>query len=167
MYRKIILIGLLSIVCLYVKAQDKWYLQQIAEKVSIKFPVQPRKINEISYGLKDTSGIVYVSSTVDLLKTTQLDLPTFNEEIEKQEFADDFGIGVSGSFPKYKFGQTKLIMAQGQRAYIMEARCEENKSNLYMLVCFLNGISYGFTCIVPDGKSLKNKDIYFSTVSIK
>ncbi|SER46231.1 hypothetical protein [Pedobacter rhizosphaerae] len=167
MFKKLIVISLLSMVCLHVKAQQKWFQQQIAERVSINFPTQPRKLNEISYGLKDTSGIVYVSSIVDLLKSTKLDLPTFNEEIEKQEFADDFGIGVSGSFPKYKFGLTKLIMVQGKRAYTMEARSDENKSNLFMLVCFLDGISYTFTCIVPDGKSLKNKDIYLSTVSIK
>ncbi|QIL42438.1 hypothetical protein G7074_26160 [Pedobacter sp. HDW13] len=167
MLKKTTLILLLIIGVLKLNAQNKWFKQQITEKVSVSFPTQPRKVNETSYAIKDSTGIIYVSSRVDLLPITQLDLATLNAEIEKQKFADDFVVGISGSFPKYKFESPKLIMVSGQRAYAVVARDEVNKLSLFMNVCFLDGTSYSFSCILPDGKSVKYKDIFLSTIWFK
>jgi len=165
--KKTTLILLLVIGVIELNAQSKWFKQQINEKVSVSFPIQPRKVNETSYAVKDSTGIIYISSRVELLPITQLDLATFNAEIEKQKFADDFVVGISGSFPEYKFENPKLIMVSGQRAYAVVARDEVNKLNLFMHVCFLDGTSYSFSCIVPDGKNIKYKDMFLSTIWLK
>jgi len=167
MLKKTTLILLLVIGAVKLNAQNKWFKQQITEKVSVSFPIQPKKVNETSYAVKDSTGIIYVSSRVDLLPITQLDLATLNAEIEKQKFADDFVVGISGSFPKYKFENPKLIMVSGQRAYAVVARDEANKLSLFMNVCFLDGTSYSFSCIVPDGKNIKHKDTFLSTIWFK
>ena len=167
MLKKTTLILLLVIGVIELNAQSKWFKQQINEKVSVSFPIQPRKVNETSYAVKDSTGIIYISSRVELLPITQLDLATFNAEIEKQKFADDFVVGISGSFPEYKFENPKLIMVSGQRAYAVVARDEVNKLNLFMHVCFLDGTSYSFSCIVPDGKNIKYKDMFLSTIWLK
>jgi len=167
MLKKTTLLLLLVIGAVKLNAQSKWFKQQINENVSVSFPIQPKKVNETSYAVKDSTGTIYVSSRVDLLPITQLDLTTLNAEIETQVFADEFVVGISGSFPKYKFENPKLIMVSGQRTYAVTARDEENKLSLYMNVCFLEGTSYSFTCILPDGKSIRNKDTFLSTIWLK
>ncbi|MNK43077.1 hypothetical protein D3C87_617730 [compost metagenome] len=167
MLKRTTLILLLVVGAVKLNAQNKWFKQQINEKASVSFPIQPKKVNETSYAVKDTTGIIYVSSRVDLLPITQLDLATLNAEIENQKFADDFVVGISGSFPKYKFESPKLIMVSGLRAYAVVARDEVNKLSLFMNVCFLDGTSYSFSCIVPDGKSMKHKDTFLSTIWLK
>ncbi|MGM9479300.1 hypothetical protein ACS5PU_22955 [Pedobacter sp. GSP4] len=167
MFKKSTLILLLVLGVVKLNAQDKWFKQQIDEKVSVSFPKQPKKVNEISYGMRDSIGVIFTNSMVNLLKITQLDLETLNSEIEKQQFADDFVTGIGTSFPKYKFEKAKIITVKGQRAYGVVARDEESKRNLYMNVCFLDGVSYSLTCIVPDGISIKDKDLFLNAISFK
>ncbi len=167
MLKKTTLLLFLVIGAVKLNAQSKWFKQQISEKVSVSFPIQPRKVNETSYALKDSTGTIYVNSRVDLLPIMKLDVETFNAEIENQKFADEFVVGISGSFPKYTFENPKLIMVSGQRTYAVTARDEENKISLYMNVCFLDGTAYSFSCFLPDGKSVKNKDIFLSTIWLK
>jgi len=167
MLKKTTLILLLVTGAIKLHAQEKWFVRQISEKVSVSFPKQPKKINEISYGIKDSTGTIFTTSIVNLLSIVKLDLTALNAEIEKQQFADDFVSGISTSFPKYKFEQAKIITVKGQRAYGVMAKDEENKQNLYMRICFLDGISYGLTCILPDGTNYNDKDLFLNSISFK
>jgi hypothetical protein len=156
MLKKSTLVCFLFLASVCANAQDKWFNQKINEKVSVNFPVEPRKINEQNYGIKDANDIVFLVSSVDLLKATGLSLEEFNKGVVNQQFADEFMGGLTPTMPKYTFKPAKIITLKGNTAYQTSGRDEVNKSTIYMNIVFVDGIAHSITSILPDGKDSKN-----------
>ncbi|TKC10595.1 hypothetical protein FA048_10470 [Pedobacter polaris] len=166
MLKKSILILFLSVLSVCVNAQEGWFKQKISEKVSVTFPLEPKKINEQNYGIKDAEGVVYLVSFVDLLKATGMPLNEFNEKIKAQQFADDFMGGLTPTMPKFIFKAAKISTLKGYTAYQVIGRDEPNKSTIAMNIVFVDGIAYSITNIITDGKNTKNRDIFLTNISI-
>ncbi|RZL50274.1 MAG: hypothetical protein EOP00_05155 [Pedobacter sp.] len=154
MLKKSILFLLLSVVTLCVSAQDGWYKQKINDNVSVNFPAEVKKLNEQSYGFKDKNGVVFVVSSVDLLKITDQDLATFNTNLETKLWMDEFVEGIAQSMKKFKFMSANKVKVKGFTAYDLKAINEEAQTNLFMKVVFVNGTSHSLTCLVPDANKI-------------
>lgn len=162
MLKKSILLLLLVVASSYVNAQDKWFMVKVSDKVSVNFPLEPKKLNENSHGIKDADGVVYVLTVIDLLKVTNMDAPTFSTEVKKQTFADEFMEGFKPSFPKYVFKAAQIINIKGHTAYRIVGRNEADKLTVTMSVVFVDGVAHNLSSIVPDGKSRANADKYIA-----
>ncbi|MFD0940989.1 hypothetical protein [Pedobacter boryungensis] len=166
MLKKSILLLFVVVSSIQVNAQKDWFKQKINDKVSVNFPIEPKKINEQSYGVRDQDNVVYLVSVVDLLKTTGLSLEDFNAGVVKQTFADEFMEGLMPTMAKYTFKPAKIIAVKGNTAYSVFGRDDVNKNTLYMNIVFVDGIAYSITSILPDGKDFKNISTYLNEIYI-
>jgi hypothetical protein len=166
--KKSILCLLLVATSMYANAQDKWFMQKISDKVSVNFPLEPKKINENAYAIKDAEDVVYAVTVVDLVKVTGLDAATFTTQVKTQEFADNFMAGLIPTMPKYMFKAVQITTIKNMPAYRMIGRNEEAKTTIFMTAIFVDGIGHTLAAVVADGKDTKRKDkfvageIYFT-----
>ncbi|RZK52392.1 MAG: hypothetical protein EOO91_19420 [Pedobacter sp.] len=160
------LILFLSSVSIYVNAQEGWFKQKINEKVTVNFPIEPKKLSDSNFGIKDKDDVIFLVSFVDLLTATGLSLDEFNKNIVLQSFADEFMAGLVPNLPKYVFKQANITTLKGYTTYSATGRDDTNKSTIYMNICFVNGISYSITSIVPDGKSTQNTNIFLNNIFV-
>jgi len=166
MLKKCTFILFLSVISICVNAQEGWFKQKVSDKVTINFPIEPKKLNEQSYGGKGTDGVVYVVSSVDLLKATGMALADFNTQVKTQEFADEFMSGLTPTMSKFTFMSAKITTLKSNTAYYVTGRDETNKTTIYMNIVFVDGTGHSITSIVPDGKSTKNTDIFLTNIFI-
>jgi|GEM_PF-1208563 len=166
MFSKYFCLVLLLGSVLFAKAQENWVSQKLGEKISISFPKKPVKASETSYGVKDSTGTVFASSIVELAKAINFEKAAFDSVVVEQDFANDFLEGFKASFPKYTFGSVSISNLTGRTSYKFEGRDEQNKSSIYFIAIFIDGIAYNFTCILPDGKSVLDKNLFFKGIKI-
>lgn len=165
MLKKSILLLFVAFASFTVKAQEGWFKQKIDEKVTVNFPFEPKKINEMNYGI-NKDGVIYLVTFIDILKSTGMKKEDFDAGVSTQQFADEFASGLIGTMSGYTFGTTKITTAKDYPAYQMSGRNEEKKTNVYLNIVFINGIAYSISCYVPDGKEIKFKDIFLSNIFV-
>ncbi len=165
MLKKSTLILFLSIASIYANAQTGWFKQKINDKVTVGFPIEPKKINDQNIGI-NKDGVVYLVTYLDLLKATGLTSEVFNQSVTTQDFADEFLDGMAPTMPKYKFEKIKIITLKNQPTYQITGRDEVNKTTVYMNAVFVDGMVYNLTTVLPDGKSSKDKEIFSTFIEI-
>lgn len=166
MLRKSFILLFLTANCLFLHAQENWFQHKANDKITIGFPSQPKKVTESSYFLKDTTGVIYGVSVIDIAKSINMEADAFNDAVVTQEFADQFLEGLAPTMPKYTFKPIKIVRLKNYPTYYIEGRDDVNKTTAYFNSVFIDGVSYNLTCILPDGKSGKNKDIFLTNISI-
>lgn len=166
MLKKVLIILFISVTVTSVSAQEGWFKQKINEKVTVNFPLQPKIINEQSYGVKDKDDVVFLVSSVDLLNITKLSLEEFNKNVVLQSWADQFMEGLTPTMPKFIFKSAKIITLKNQPAYYVTGRDDAGKSTVYINIVFVDGTAHSITSLVPDGKSTKNTDIFLTNIII-
>jgi hypothetical protein len=166
MLKKSLLLLFLTVNFLFLHAQENWFQHKASDKVTVGFPAAPKKVTENSYFLKDTTGVIYGLSILDIAKSINMEPDAFNDAVITQEFADQFLEGLAPTMPKYTFKPIKIVHLKNYPTYYIEGRDDVNKSTAYFNSVFIDGVSYNLTCILPDGKSGKNKDIFLTNISI-
>ncbi|WP_316829759.1 hypothetical protein [Pedobacter aquatilis] len=166
MFRKYFCLFFFLILSIAVNAQQNWFNQKLGDKISISFPKKPVKASETSYGVKDDEGVIFAASMADIAKAINFDKAAFDSVVVEQDFANEFLEGFKPSMPKYTFGPVSISNLTGKTSYQFEGRDEVNKSRVYFITIFIDGVAYSFTCILPDGKSILNKNIFFKGITI-
>ena len=166
MLKRATLLLLIGVVSLCANAQEKWFNQKINEKVSISFPLEPKKLTESNYGVRDKDDMTFLVSFVDLIKITNMSLEEFNTSVATTKFADEFMAGLTPKLPKFTFSPHKITTVKGYTTYQVSGRAEDLKTSIYMNIVFVDGISYSLTSLVPDGKNSKNKDKFLNEIYI-
>jgi len=166
MLKKSILFLFIVVSSIQVNAQKDWFKQKINDKVSVNFPVEPKKLTLNNYGVRAADDVIFLVSNVDLLAATGLSLEEFNKGVITQQFADEFMGGLTPKLPKYTFKSAKIGTLKGNPVYAVSGRDDVNKNTMYMNIVFVDGTSYSITSIVPDGKDLKNTNIFLNEIYI-
>jgi hypothetical protein len=166
MLKRTTLLLFFALTSICVNAQNKWFMQKINDKVSVSFPLEPKKLTDNNYGVRDKNDVAFLVSFVELLKVTQMTLEQFNASTITQEFADQFMEGLKPKLAKFTFGNHKIVKVKGNTTYQVSGRSEEMKTNIYMNIVFVDGTSYSLTSLVPDGKPTKEKDIFLSEIYV-
>jgi hypothetical protein len=156
------LVLFLVVASICANAQEKWFRQKISEKVSVNFPVEPKKINDNTYAIKDKDSVVFALTYVDIIKLTGMDIETFNSGIATQAFADGFMNGLTPTMPQYTFAPVKITSIKDYTTYQITGRDDANKRTVFMNVVFVDGIAHSLTCFYFDGQNIKNKDKFLA-----
>ncbi|MDQ7949839.1 MAG: hypothetical protein REI78_04865 [Pedobacter sp.] len=167
MLKKVTLVFFLALASSYAGAQEKWFNQKINDKVDVNFPIEAKKLNETSYGIRNNDGVVFLITTVDLLKVTGMTAKEFNEEVVKQKWAEEFMGGLAPTMPNYTFSAPKIVTFKSNPAYQTSGRDDKNKNTIYMNLVFIDGIVYNMSSIVPDGKETKTTDKFLKELYIR
>jgi hypothetical protein len=162
---KIILTLIFSCLSTILYAQEGWFTQKIGDRVAVNFPLEPKKLNETSYGIKK-DDIIFITSFVNLLKITDLSLVELNKSIAVQEYADEFLKGLAPSFPTYVFEKTKIYKFQNHTSYSMFGDDKLNGLTIHMNIVFVDGIAFSASCILPNNSDSKQKNLFLANINI-
>jgi len=166
MLKKSTLVLFLALASFVSNAQQGWFKQKINAKVTVGFPLEPKKVNENSYVVKDADENIYVLTSLDMLAVTKMSLEEFNSGIVTQQFADEFLSGLAPSMPAYTFKDIKITKIKDQVVYQIEGRDDKNQATIYFNIFFIDGFSYSVTCMHKDGKPTRTRDLFLTNIYI-
>lgn len=164
MVKKYYCLVLFILIAFSLHAQNNWYKLRLGDSVVVSFPQIPGKGAGISYGCKDSSGVVFAASVSDIANAINFTKTAFDSIVVEQDFANDFLEGFKPSMPDYIFGPVSISNLTGKVSYQFQGRNEQKKTNIYFIAIFIDGKAYSFTCILPDGRSIRDKNLFFKGI---
>lgn len=148
------------------QAQTEWINYKIDNKLSIKVPAEPTKLDENSVYVRTKDSSVYVIAVVDIFKLAGLDSATIASQSPTAEFANSFKNGMLGKMPGSTLGDVKIGKWKGYTCYNMDGGNASTKLKIYTFMVFIGTKVYSVMTILPENNSTKEKDDYFNSLAL-
>ena len=163
--KKLYLALMISIMAINIAAaQTGWITYKIDERLSAKIPAQAQIIGKGSIKSVSKDSVVCIISKIDFLSTVQMDSIILAPLLPTQEFANELRSGMRGQMEGFTLGNVKIDRYKGYYSYSLEGTNPTKKSRLYTYMLIVGNNLYAFSTLVPENKSLKVKDIFFSSL---
>jgi hypothetical protein len=150
-----------------VNAQTGWVTKNIDDKLSIKFPVEPKKATKNgfdSYVAKGNDSVAYSSTVLDLKVVANLDSATLAPVKDSQEFADQMKMGMVSTKTNYTIGDITIGKWKNYTTYSVSGTENATKSTLYIRMILIGSKMYTLSCMLPANLSTKNNETFFGSV---
>jgi hypothetical protein len=148
------------------QAQTEWVNYKIDNKLSIKVPAEPTKLDENSVFVRTKDSCVYVITAIDMQKLAGLDSATVASQSPTIEFANSFKKGMLGKMPGSTLGDVAIGKWKGYICYNMDGGNVAAKLKIYTFMVFIGTKVYSIMSILPENKNTKEKDIYFNSLAL-
>jgi hypothetical protein len=120
---------IVAIVCAvtFANAQTGWVNHKGDNRISLKFPSEPKEITPGSFAASDKDSVVYIFTIVDFVQVAGIDSTTLAPIKSTPEFAAQIKTGLGQSLPNVNFDDFKIGTWKGftvivQRALIRKKR---------------------------------------------
>jgi len=143
-----------------------WVDYKMDNRISVKVPVQPKTINEVTQFAQGKDSAVYVLTLVDMKASAGLDSAQLSTMGSQQEFADGLKNGMSGSMPGYTLGDFKIGKWKNFTSYSMEGENSSQKIKLQSFMVLVGSKLYGISLMLHNGKTTPDKDFFFQSLTL-
>lgn len=145
-------------------AQSSWVTHKGDDRVSLKFPAEPKEIIAGTFAVAPDSTISYVFTIIDFIKFG-IDSATLAPMKTTPEFGSQLKTGMKQSLPDVEFDDFKIGSWKGFSSYTTAGR--DSKNRKYDMFMFIIGTKlYSASTIRANGVDTKDRDYYFSTVEL-
>jgi len=163
--KKIFLLVITTLLAINIAcAQDAWVNYKIDDKLSVKIPDQPTKLDEHSVFFRDKDTSIYIIAIVDVIKTEGIDSAKMIAEEPTAEYANNLKGGMLGQMPGFTMGDVNISKWKGYTCYTFDGGNTSQKLKIYTFVVFIGRNLYSLITILPENKSPGRKDIFFDSL---
>ena len=145
-------------------AQTGWIDYKIGDKLSVKLPEQPTRLNENGVYVRGSDSTVYIVATVDFFKAEGLDSAKIAAQAPTAEFANTLKTGMLGQMQGTTLGDVKIGKWKGYTSYTIEGGNATNQLKFYTFMVFIGTNVYSLMAWVPENHDNKEKDDYFNSL---
>jgi len=157
-----------TIICsiIVAHAQTNWIDYKIDNRVSVKIPSQPKKIDEFNVMASDMSGSVYVLGAVDLAISDGTDSAKLVTLAPTAEYAKMMRTKLIESLPGFEMGDIKTGLWNQHNAYYLNGVYLATKGKVYMFLFIIGSKLYSLTAITPENSSGQAKEDFFASTTL-
>jgi hypothetical protein len=160
------LIATIVVNCCLFAQTNSWFTQKLDDKISIQFPNKPTTSDEGKvYLLFDNDSTVYTANVTDL-GLMGLDSAMLAEQVETEEFKEQFKMGLAMQIPGIEIKEMTTEKWKGYTTYLLKGTYDERKALVFFKCVFINNNMYTLFCIADAKKSLANKEQFFNSVTL-
>jgi hypothetical protein len=146
-----------------VHAQQGWVSHKIDNRITIKFPVEPKEIIPGTFASKGSDSLAYVLTVVDFVKVANIDSAALAPVKETPEFASQLKSGMSQSLPDVQFQDFELGKWKGFTSYTTSG--VDSKKKKYDIFMFIIGTKlYSLSTIMESNGNSKGTGEFFKSV---
>jgi hypothetical protein len=144
-------------------AQTGWVDHKGDDRISVKFPVQPKEIASGSFFAfdKDTTG--YIFTIIDYMKVAGMDSVALDKEKDLPEFAVGMKTGYTKSNPDVKIDDFKVGKWKGFTCYTTSG-VDSKKRQWDMFIFIIGNKMYGLQTMRNEHSSPEGRDAFFNSV---
>jgi len=145
-------------------AQSEWVNYKICDKLSVKLPAQPTRLNENGVYIKDKDSTVYIVAMVDFFKIEGIDSVKMGTQAPTPEFANNLKTGMLGQMQGTTMGDVNIGKWKAYTSYSMAGTNASNKLKFYCFMVFIGSNVYSLMVWAPESHNTKQKEAYFSSL---
>jgi hypothetical protein len=144
-------------------AQAGWVDHKADNRISIKFPVEPKELTPGSFMVKDNDGIVYVFTVVDFVKVAGIDSVALAPMKDTPKFASQLKTGMKGSLPDVELADFTIGKWKGFTSYTSSGK--DSKKLKYDMFMFIIGNKlYSLSTVAHEETGTKGRDDFYSSI---
>ncbi|SHN17785.1 hypothetical protein [Mucilaginibacter sp. OK098] len=148
-----------------VNAQDGWVTHKGDNRVSVKFPTDPKELVPGSFIASDKDSIAYIFTIVDFVQVAGIDSVALAPIKATPEFAAQLKTGMNQSLPDVNLEDFSISTWKGFTSY--HSTGTDSKKKNYDLFMFIIGNKlYSVSTIIPEGVSTKGREFFSNSIQI-
>jgi hypothetical protein len=149
-----------------VHAQSGWVTHKGDNRISVKFPSEPKELTPGSFmaTVKDSS-VVCVFTIVDFVQVAGVDSVALAPVKATPEFAAQLKSGMKQSLPDVNLADFAIGTWKGFTSYTSSG-IDSKKKRYDMFMFIIGNKLYSLSTIIANGASLKGRDDFFASVEL-
>jgi hypothetical protein len=148
-----------------VNAQDGWITHKGDNRISIKFPSEPKELTPGSFIAIDKDSIAYIFTIVDFVKVANIDSAALAPMKATPEFAAELKTGMKQSLPDVDLADFTIGNWKGFTSYSSSGL--DSKKKKYDMFMFIIGSKlYNVSTVSADGAGTKGRDVFFNSIQL-
>ena len=164
--KKICLLILTVLITLSIaNAQDGWVTHKGDNRISVKFPTEPKELTPGSFIAIGTDSVAYVFTIVDFQKVANIDSVALAPMKTTPEFAGQLKTGIKQSLPDVDFADFTIGTWKGFTSYSSTGL--DSKKKKYDMFMFIVGNNlYSLSTIRSDAAGTTGRDNFFNSLVV-
>jgi hypothetical protein len=148
-------------------AQTDWVTHQADNRISVKFPSEPKENPPGSFiAANSDNTVAYVLTVVDFVQVANIDSVALAPMKTTPEFAGQLKTGILQSLPNVNLSDFTIGTWKGFTSYT--ATGTDDKMKRYdMFMVIIGNKLYSFSTITGEGASLQGRDMFLSSINIE
>jgi hypothetical protein len=164
MKKTLLLISLFAFSVTAIYAQTGWVTHKCDERVSVKFPIEPKELQPGTVMAAPDSSMVYILTIVDFTQFG-MDSVALAPVKTTPEFAEQIKTGMTGSMPGVTLDDFKIGDWKGFTTYT-SAGVNAKRKKFDVLMILVGTKMYSLSTVRLEGIPAKSKDDYFASVML-
>ena len=152
-----------------VRAQVGWITHKADNRISVKFPNEPKEVTPGTFVALDKIGkdsVGYSITVVDLEKVAGIDSATLTPIKATQQFADQLKAGMKQSLTDIDLQDFKISTWKGFTSYSTTGNGATKKQTMYIFMVLIGSKMYSLSSVVPNGVATTGRDEFFSSLTL-
>ena len=146
-------------------AQDGWVTHVGDNRISVKFPSEPKELTPGSFIAVDKDSAAYVFTIVDFVKVAGIDSVALAPMKTTPEFAAQLKTGMKQSLPDVDFPDFSIGTWKGFTSY-SSSGLDSKKKKYDMFLFIIGNKLYSVSTVRNDGVSTKGRDDFFNSIQL-
>jgi len=165
--KKIISLVVLTIVSVtFTFAQSIWINRKADNRISLKFPNEPKEIVTGTLMAHDKDSLTYVFTVIDFVAVANIDSTALAPMQESPDFAAQLKQGMSSTLHDVTLDDFKIGKWKGHTSYTTTGVSNKDKSQLYTFMVLVGNKMYSLSAVIPAGKPVAGRDQFFSSLTL-
>jgi hypothetical protein len=165
--KKIISLVILTVVSVtFAFAQTAWVTHKADNRISVKFPAEPKEVIAGTFAVRDKDSVAYVFTVVDFVAVAGIDSTALAPMQDSPEFASQLKTGITSSLPGVAIDDFKVGKWKGHSSYTTSGVNSKDKSKMYMFMVLIGNKLYSLSAVIPEGKAITSRDEYFGSLTL-
>ncbi len=144
-------------------AQTGWVDHTADNRISLKFPAEPREVAAGSFAANDKDSVVYVFTMVDFVQVAGIDSVALAPMKNTPEFAAQLKTGINQSLPSVDFEDFKIGTWRGFTSYTSTG-VDPQKKKYDMFMVIIGNKLYSFSTVRADGAGMEGHDKFLKSI---
>jgi hypothetical protein len=168
--KKIVSLVILTVVSVtFAFAQTAWVTHKADNRISVKFPNEPKEVipgTFVSIDKIGTDSVGYALTVVDFQKVAGIDSATLVPIKTTPDFISQLKTGMAQSLPDVNLEDFKIGTWKGYTSYTSMGSSPAKKQKMYIFMVLIGSKMYSLAAMVPDGQAIAGRDQFFSSLTL-
>jgi hypothetical protein len=148
-----------------VKAQVGWVTHKGDNRVSLKFPSEPKELTPGSFSASDKDSVAYIFTIVDFVKVAGIDSVALAPIKTTAEFAASMKTGLQGSLPDVTLPDFTIGTWKGFTCYRTSGL--DSKKRKYDIFMFIIGNNlYSVSTVTNNNAGIQGRDAFLNSIMV-
>lgn len=147
----------------FANAQTGWVDHTGDNRISLKFPSEPKEVAAGSVAASDKDSVVYIFTIVDFVQVAGIDSVALAPMKNTPEFAEQLKTGLKQGLPNVTFDDFKLGTWKGFTSYTSTG-IDPQKKKYDMLLVIIGNKLYSFSTVRSDGTGMEGHDRFLNSI---